>query len=350
VPPEPITSYITNLPHFPGFPMHGQSRVVASPDGTAVAVEQGDLGSAGCGDPLVMPADGGIRRPFPVGSFELVTDLAWAPDSSALYGVRRPTIDGEGRPFVDEMPDGVGRGPGTVLRWDTISGVVSDLGSPCPDCRIDGLFVSPDSERLAANHRDSESFVGSVVVLEPDGTWRTVAQDALVVGWADDGSLVLYEDGIEQVTLDGESLGRWEYPCCHGTGYSALLSPDGTTLAGMTLSSDFLSWRVTLLDVRDGTTREVWEAPGGSPGRGAGLASIDPAASISGNSRVVAWAPDGTAVVVLDQRPDSSEATIRLVRTDGSGATPPVSIAVPDLSMTLGFPNVGPSVAWLAAP
>lgn len=368
VPPEPMaagSSDVGSLP-YPGFPIHGQSRIVASPDGRAVAVEQGDLGSAGCGDPLVLLSEGGLRRPFPAGSFELVADLAWAPDGSALYGVRRPTLDPQGRPFVDELSGEVGRGPGTVLRWDTTTGAVSDLGSPCSGCSIDELFVAPDGERLAMNAGGTATNAGSVVVREPDGTWRTVVEDALLEGWVDDESLVVQGNGIDVVALDGRMLVEGDSPCCHGTGYAALLSPDGTTLAGMTLSNDFLSWRVTLVDVREGTTREVWEAPDtrgctafgeGSSGRAdcdatSGIApdaTFDPNVSISGYARVVAWAPDGSSVAVLDQQPDAAEATIRLVRTDGSGATPPVTIRVPDLSVTLGFPNIGPAVAWLPA-
>jgi hypothetical protein len=42
--------------------------------------------------------------------------------------------------------------------------------------------------------------------------------------------------------------------------------------------------------------------------------------------------------------------SIRLVATDGSGSTPPVSIVVPDLqAQGLGFPNIGPGTAWMAA-
>lgn len=65
---------------------------------------------------------------------------------------------------------------------------------------------------------------------------------------------------------------------------------------------------------------------------------------------MVAWAPDGSAVIVMDQGPDSGDAILRLVRTDGSGSTPPVTVTVPDPTESLGFPNIGPSVAWLATP
>jgi hypothetical protein len=64
----------------------------------------------------------------------------------------------------------------------------------------------------------------------------------------------------------------------------------------------------------------------------------------------VAWAPDGSSVVLLDQVVDSTDAVIRIVATDASGATDPLTVRVPDLSAELGFPNVGPAVAWLPPP
>ena len=330
------------LPYAPGFPLASLGQIVASPDGRAVAVEEGDLGQAGCGEPLVLLSIGGIRRPFPVGAFQTVTDLAWAADGSALYGVRRPTIDASGRPYFDSDGDEVQDGPGTLLRWDTGTGQTTDLGTPCGSCGP--LFVSPDGTRIATND-DS-----SIMVSDPDGGWRTAATGNMLNGWSDDEALVVHG---ARLSLDGTLLNSWHEPCCHGTGYYGLLSRDGSTIAGMTLSDDFLSWQVVLVDVQDGSSRTIWRAPAVRVGPMMGATRNPsptpmPPNGLSGYSRIMAWAPDGSAVVLLDQSPDSTEASLRIVPTDGSGAGAPVSINVPDLSATLGFPNIGPSVAWLA--
>ena len=118
-------------------------------------------------------------------------------------------------------------------------------------------------------------------------------------------------------------------------------------MAGMTLRDDFGSWRVTLLDTSTGSTREIWDpAParqddpprGGVPG---GVGGPD------GYSRVMAWAPDGSAVVVVALQPDSTDAVLWIVPVDGSGPSAEIAITVPDMTAKLGFPNIGPSVVWL---
>jgi hypothetical protein len=130
-------------------PVSGLNRFAASPDGRALSIEEGDFGQAGCGDPIVLLNAGGRMRPFPAGPFEIVSDVAWAPDGSAMYAVRRPTIDGAGAPFVDKDTGEATAGPGTVLRWDTATATVSELGSPCAGCPLGALFVSPDGRFVA---------------------------------------------------------------------------------------------------------------------------------------------------------------------------------------------------------
>jgi hypothetical protein len=289
-------------------------RLVASPDGRAVAFEAGDLGQAGCGDPIVVPAANGLHRPFPGRAFELISDLAWAPDGSALYAIRRPTLDA---PALHRRADG----------W----------------CSQRGLWHG-------------------AVVGRPRG-WcpaRPTTGTGLL-GWTSDSAVVLNGDG-RTVSLDGQTASSWSAPCCHGTGFGGPLSPDGTTIAGVTLDNDFVHHSVTLLDVRDGSTRIIWNAPNelgcnafseGSTGRAGCLAGPHPTPgspdAMSGYARVVAWAPDGSAVLLLDQNPDTAAATLKVVPVDGSGAGAKVAVEVPDLSGTLGFPNVGPAVVWLPA-
>jgi dipeptidyl aminopeptidase/acylaminoacyl peptidase len=324
-----------------GFPHDPIARLVPSPDGRALAVEEGDLGLAGCGDPILLLADGGAVRPFPTGPFELVTDLAWAPDGSALYGVRRATVDRDGRPFFKTEEGEVFNGPGVVVRWDTATGAVTTIAGPCGTCGA--LYVAPDGRHLATATRDGEVLVHSV-----DAGWRSVATGTTgLAGWADAGAMITL-DG-RRIDLDGRTLASWDAPCCHGTGYSGPLSPDGSTMAGMTLSDDFGSWRVTLLDTSDGSTREIWEP---RPRRVGDRPVPTQAGSTTGPvpggyAQVAAWAPDGSAVVVVEPTPDSTDATLWVVPVDGSGPSAAIAITVPDMSATLGFPNVGPSVVWL---
>jgi hypothetical protein len=345
---------------FPSDPVSdGRARIVPSPDGRAVAIEEGDLGAAGCGDPLVELADGGARRPFPSGGFQRVGDLAWAPDGSALYGVRRPTIGPSGQPYYNRESGEMLDGPGTVLRWDAATGVVTELKGSCGGCGP--LFVSPDGSRLATE--DDGTGPGTVYVHEGDG-WRVLTLGSGLVGWSDASSVVLL-DG-RRFGLDGSTLTEWHEPCCHETGFSGPLSPDGARIAGMTLNSDFVHYSLTILDVHDGTSHAVWTAPDsrGCTGFEAGShdrtaceataslspgATLSPSDSISGYARVVAWSRDGRSVAILDVRPDTNEATLRIVPVDGSGASELLTIEIPDIASTYnsGFPNDGPAIAWL---
>jgi hypothetical protein len=332
-------------------------RIVPSPDGRALAIEEGDLGQAGCGDPIVVFAEGGRTRPFPTQAFQLVTDPAWAPDGSALYAVRRPTVDADGKPYWD--PDVVTRlaGPGTVLRWDAVTGEVTELGGDCATC--ESLAVSPDGTRLAA-WGDQRLWVFE------DGAWRAIADapgefpfSPRIVGWRDDEAIVMTDRRI--FGLDGSMIAEWPEPCCHGTGFASRLSPDGTTLAGVTLDDDFGGSSVTLLDTRDGSTRRIWSAgPYVDCSRNFGsneapecAASPEPTAdpmALSGYAKVVAWAPDGSAVLVAQPFLDSTQMRLWVVPVDGSGPGPGLDVAVPDLSPAHGFPNEGSGIAWLPVP
>ena len=333
-------------------------RLVPSPDGRALAIEEGDLGQAGCGDPIVVLADGGRTRPFPTQAFQLVTDIAWAPDGSTLYGVRRPTVDADGKPYWD--PDIARRvaGPGTVLRWDARSGEVEELPQGCGTC--ESLVVSPDGGRLAAWGD------GQLWVFEGDG-WRAFldlpvdryAEHRVLRGWADPDSVVLADRRV--IGIDGSTVAEWPEPCCHGTGFASVLSPDGTTLAGVTLNEDLGGNSVTLLDTRDGSTRSIW-SPGpfldcassfGSTEAPECQGSPDPTPdpmAISGYAKVVAWAPDGSAVLVAQPFLDSTRMRLWVVPVDGSGPGQGLDVAVPDLSPAHGFPNEGSGIAWLPTP
>jgi hypothetical protein len=343
-------------------PMDPRARLSISADGRALAIEAGDLGQAGCGDPIVVLADGGRRRPFPSGASRLVGDLAWAPDGSALYAIRRPTLDARGLPYYDADLGRVLKGPGTVLRWDTATGQVTELPPGCGACGR--IFVSPDGARLAAES------AGVIKVYDAIGGWRDLTTDDGLIGWASDASVVLNGSGQagpelnrgRTVGLDGTAQTQWDGPCCHDPGDHGLLSPDGTTIASIARDSNWIHPRVTLLDVRDGSTRSIWNSwdvigcngwPEGSPGLAGCLTAPRPTPgspdAMSASARIVAWAPDGSAVLLLDQRSESTAATLQVVPVDASGARAALPISVPDLSGTLGFPNIGPSVVWLPA-
>jgi hypothetical protein len=341
------------FPSGTGVPVPATGRFFPSPDGRALAFEEGDLRQAGCGDPLVALNDGGRLRPFPAGAFQQVRHLAWAPDGSALFGVSRPTLDPSGVPYFDQDMGTMIDGPGMVLRWDTATANVTELGSPCDGCPLAQLYVSPDGRYVA-----TDTGKGEVAIVDREGRWRTVSAGSELVGWSDATSLVL-NDGEHGLTgLDG-STRPWAAPCCHGTGFGGPLSPDGSTIAGVTMGSDFVSRSVTLLNVRDGTARTVWTVadvrgcdgftPGssGHPDCIAAHPETPGPDAISGYARIFAWSPDGNRILLLDQNIDTPEATLQIVLVDGSGAGPKVNVSVPDLSMTLGFPNIGPAVVWL---
>ena len=312
---------------FPSDPVSdARARIVPSPDGRSMAIEEGDLGAAGCGDPVVLLADGGARRPFPTGAFQLVGDLTWAPDGSALYGVRRPTIYPSGVPYYNRETGVHLQGPGTVLRWDTATGAATELAGSCGACG--NVFVSPDGTHLVTE--DDSTSPGTIYLRDGDA-WRVLTRGDGLLGWSDDSSIVLL-DG-RRFGLDGSTLAQWNEPCCHGTGFGGPLSPDGTTVAGMTLDNDFGHHSLTLLDVRDGSSHAIWTAPD----------------SVSGYAQIVAWSPDGRSVALLDVQPDKDQASLRIVQVDGSGSGQPVTIPVPDIAhiYNTGFPNDGPAVAWL---
>ncbi|MFN8621205.1 MAG: hypothetical protein U0869_10715 [Chloroflexota bacterium] len=285
-------------------PEHGT--IVPSPDGIALAIEQGDLGPGGCGDPVVLMAGGGRRRPFPVGAYTTVRGMAWAPDHSALYAVRRPTLDPTGTPYEDEMTGDTDLGPGTVLRWDTATGQVTDLGSPCGRCPR--LFVSPDGTRLAVSAGDAIALKG------PDDSWQLIrpgvesSMNAPVgdglVGWADDASLVWsdsWHNGGARLALDGTVIVRWDQPCGGCGGFDRpVLSPDGRTLAGTNKgASEGGSLHVRTVDVFLGTVHDVWAAPMGCMVGDSGCdwltkrpTSSRPDPVDPSNARVLTWAPD----------------------------------------------------------
>jgi hypothetical protein len=307
--------------------------MVVSPDGRAIAFEAGDLGGAGCGDPLVVSATDGYRRPFPDRAYELTSDLAWAPDGSALYGIRRPTRDARAVAYTETQ------GPGTVLRWDTATGTTTELPAGCEDCSR--LFVSPDGTHVAAEG------AGLVRLWDAGRGWRQLTSEGGLLGWADDRSIVLRSGRVD---LDGGSVVRWDPPEADphfSTG--PLLSRDGTTIAAMTMSSDLKHEYVILIDVRDGSTRVIWSPLIGMDcelrrvgssrlsclAQGYAMPGPD---TVSWSPRVAAWAPDGSAVLLLD--PDNSEtaAKLRVVSVDGSARAPVRALAA-----------AHPDVVWLPA-
>ena len=306
--------------------------MVVSPDGRAIAFEAGDLSGAGCGDPIVVSATDGYRRPFPDRAHALTSDLAWAPDGTALYGIRRPTLDARGAAYTDKL------GPGTVLRWDTATGAVTELPAGCEDCSR--LFVSPDGTHVAAEG------AGLVRLWDADRGWRELTSDGGLLGWADDRSVVLSSGRVD---LDGGSVVRWDPPeTARHFSTGPLLSRDGTTIAAMTMSSDLKHDDVILIDVRDGSTRVIWSPLIGRDceltplmdRRGClehGYAMPGPD-TVSWSPRVAAWAPDGSAVLILDPNLSETAATLRVVSVDGS-ARAPVSARVAS----------HPDVVWLPA-
>ena len=247
-------------------------------------------------------------------------------------GIRRPTRDARAVAYTKT-------GPGTVLRWDTATGKMTELPAGCEDCSQ--LFVSPDGTHIAAEGE------GVVRLYDADGGWRRLTSEEGLLGWADDRSIVLRSGRVD---LDGGSVVRWEAP---QTGplpaRGQILSRDGATIAAVTLSSDLKHEDVTLIDVRGGSTRVIGSLLIGADCEFVGLA--DPS-ELPGT-----WLRDarpGHGVgrcacrclgarrrrgPILDPNRSETAATMRVVPVDGSGARAPVAAQV-------DFP---PSVVWLPA-
>ena len=322
---------IEDIAGYTGAPIARGGRFVPAPDGQAMAIEEGDLGVAGCGEPLVRFARGGLLRPFAARAFQAITDLAWAPDASALYGILRPTIDAAGKPLVID-PGDVDGFPGTVLRWDVKTRAVTDLGTPCPTCRLRDLVISPDGSHLVVNTADH-----GAAVRDPDGTWREIGELGGFIGWTPDGLLVIDGyDHIDTVDLEGRVVTTSGGICCHGNGYGGLLSPDGTTVVGSTLSSDFKARDVVLVDLSDGSQRTIAKMPNPN---GAGLkCPCSPGtAPVVPYGRIVAWAPDGRSLLILDEGQDPSAAKLWSLPLGSLVASQPIEVPW----------NQPPMFAWL---
>jgi hypothetical protein len=331
LPAQELQGRIPEIPGY-GLPIAQGGRFVPAPDGQAIAVEEGDVGAAGCGEPLVRFAKGGMLRPFAVRAFQAITDLAWAPDGSALYGILRPTIDAAGKPLIT-APEDVEGFPGTVLRWDVRSREVTDIGAPCPTCRLNDLTVSPDGSRVVVNTADA-----GAAVHDPDGSWRSIGEVPRIIGWTPDGLMVVEGyDHIDTVDLDGRVVTTSGRICCHGNGYGGLLSPDGTTVVGSTLSADFRVRDIVLVDVRDGSQRTIAHMPNPN-GEGVKGPSDPHTTPNVAHGRMVAWAPDGKALLMLDLDQDGLAPT-RLWSLSLDTFTTSEPIEVP-----LSQP---PVVAWL---
>jgi hypothetical protein len=293
---------------YEGIPVARDGRIVPAPNGMAIAVEEGDLGVAGCGDPLVRFVHGGMLHPFTSRAFQAVTDLAWAHDGSALYGILRPTIDAAGKPLVT-APEDVEGFPGTVLRWDVTSRAVTDLGTPCPTCRLSDLAVAPDG-RLLVRTADQKSWVRQL-----DGRWTDLSFDPTagyvprIIGWTPDGLAVVDGyDHIDTMDLNGRVVTTSGWICCHGNGYGGVLSPDGTHVVGSTLSNDFRSRDIVLIDVRDGTQQTIAQMPNPN-GQGLKGTTSPRALPTVPKGSIVDWAPDGKSLLFLDQGPDGPTPT-----------------------------------------
>jgi hypothetical protein len=341
VPPPGGPAYYT------GFPMARGGRIVPSPDGRAIAVDQGDLGVAGCSEPVVKFAHGGMVQAFGARAFQAVRDVIWAPDGAALYGIRRPTIGANGEPLVTDIGV-VPADPGTVVRWDAADRSVRDLGSPCGTCGLRQLAVSPDGRDLVI-WTSQGTFVGGL-----DGAWRAIGDVPSGIGWTPDGLLVVDGyDHIDTVSLEGDVIITSGRICCHGNGYGGVLSSDGRTVVGSTLRADFVGRDIVTVDTATGEQRTIAVMhdprgcavmPVGSTRRAdceaRGGPSFLPLRTIP-EGRILTWSPDGRWLLIWSQEQDSTSAEVRVWSVDGSVIGPPLTLQVdPE-------PNLAPEGVWL---
>lgn len=315
--------------YYTGFPIARGGQIVPSPDGRAIAIEQGDLEVAGCSEPVVKFAHGGMVRTFGARAFQAIRDVVWAPDGAALYGILRPTIGADGQPLVADV--GVPPAdPGTVVRWDAESHEVRDLGSPCGTCGLRQLAVSPDGRDLVI-WTSQGTFVGGL-----DGTWRAIGDVPSGIGWTPDGVLVVDGyDRIDTVTLDGSVVTTSGRICCHGNGYGGILSPDGRTVVGSTLRGDFKGRDIVTVDTATGEQRTIAAQMESWAGTSSGAARTIPTA------RIMAWSPDGRWLLLWSHEQDSPTAELRVWAVDGSTLGPAMTLQVdPD-------PNLPAEAVWL---
>ena len=313
---------IPGIAGYDGLPIAEGGEIVPSPDGRAIAVEEGDLGAAGCGEPFLRSAEGSVLSPFAVRAFQTIRNLVWAPDGTALYGILRATIDAAGNPVTVPGPEhpGPSYASGVVLRWDVQSRQVTDLGNPCPTCWLTNLAVSPDGSNVVVNTAGHATWVRGL-----DGSWRGIGDTLEMIGWTPDGLMVVDGyDHIDTVDLDGRQVMTSGHICCHGNGYGGLLSPDGTQVVGSTLSADFKARDIVIVDVRDGSQRMIAKMPSQNPNF---QCPCEPA-TVTKVPRgvIVGWAPDGRSLLFLDQGQDPSVATMWSLALDTLTASEPIEV------------------------
>lgn len=347
---EPGGEPTPDAPPYASFPVAPGGRITPAPDGRAVAVEVGDLGAAGCSEPVIRFAHGGLVRPFGVRAYQAVRDVVWAADASALYGILRATIATDGEPLRTDSVVIPGD-PGTILRWDVAQRTVADLGTPCGTCGLQQVMVSPDGARLVV-----WTSQGTFVLDETDA-WRPIGEVSRGIGWTPPGLLIVDGyDRIDTITLDGGVVATSGRICCHGNGYGGVVSPDGSTVIGSTLRDDFLGRDVVAVDTATGAQRTIATMPAlagcgvfdaGSSGRTDCEARAGPSFGATPRipaATILAWSPDGRWLLMwsggTERNPTSAGLWIWAV--DGSSSGHVLVIPASD-------DGVPPSAAWLPA-
>lgn len=319
-----------------------------SPDGALVAfsVRGADIGSW-CGEPVLLAslADGVVARPFEVAAREAVSLPTWSPDGSTLYSVHE-TIDLSDP--VDEPQD-----PGTVLAWDRRTGTVTNLGSPCPDCRVVALFPSREAGRLVADVCDTgcssnHSIRTRKIAVLDGGRWHVVVDDLAgafgyeygvpeTLGLTNGFRLVIGLDNVVGTLSLGKSAAAAHYPATSCRIARSALSPDGSTVAAII---DDGATRLGLLDLASGT----WT--NGSAGTAVGVCPSPFSDAPQVNWSAPVWSPDLTRVAI--RVPVGELTQIRIVLLDGTSVVD-LPVRQPGTAAGEG-PFAGTNVlAWLPA-
>jgi Tol biopolymer transport system component len=217
---------------------------------------------------------------------------AWTPDAHQVNFAENAPIQGCGEPDRAEL-----------ARIDASGGKPIRITQSAACFFAWGPHLSPDATTIAFTGTVRERSGGSqgVYLVDADGTTPRVIATGWDPRWAPDGMSLLYQ--VPRSSTGGTRIGLMDPAIGETmiltTGYDAEWSPDGAAIAYVDQSGSTAD---------DGPEYSVYlMAPDGSGRR-----------VLSSGAQGFAWAPDGSALVVVMDRTSTQRGDIAVVPIDGS--------------------------------